>query len=107
MVSSSQIKEQLAQFLARRISLDTFEDWLVQNTWDIHRSGSIAAESLAFAVEESLSEYSSQHLSERELRSELSTLIYQENRYAFVSNLPVARWHGAMADPAVLVCAQP
>ena len=79
MVSSSQIREQLAMFLDGRINLDGFEDWFVQNTWNIHQSGSRSAEALTFAIEESLSEYSSHHLTEEELRTELRSLARAEN----------------------------
>ena len=78
MVSSSQIRERLAMFLDGRIDLDAFEDWFVQNTWNIHLSGSRSAEALTFAIEESLSEYSSHHLTEVELRSELQSLVHSE-----------------------------
>lgn len=80
MVSSSQIREQLVNFLDGRIDLDAFEDWFVQNTWNIHSSGSRSAETLTFAIEESLSEYSSHHLTEQELRSELRSLVHSESR---------------------------
>ena len=80
MVSSSQIREQLAQFLDGQISLDEFEDWFVQNTWNIHLSGSVSAEMLTFAIEESLSEYSSEHIDEAILRSELSNIIGAETK---------------------------
>ena len=80
MVSSSQIREQLAMFLDGRIDLDAFEDWFVQNTWNVHSSGSRSSEALTFAIEESLSEYSSHHLTEQELRSELQSLLQKENQ---------------------------
>ena len=87
MVSSSQIREQLAALLARRIDLDSFEDWLVKQTWNIHLSGSPAAEDLTFAIEESLSEYSSGHLSEPQLHEELEFLIHGANHTFYVSEL--------------------
>ncbi len=88
MVSGSQIKEQLARFLAGQIDLDDFEDWFVSNTWNIHLSGSVAAESLTFAIEESLSEYSSQHISDRILRRELSQILGAENKIANFADVP-------------------
>ena len=80
MVSSSQIREQVVMFLDGRIDLDAFEDWFVQNTWNVHLSESCSAEALTFAIEESLSEYSSHHLTEEELRSELQSLVHSENQ---------------------------
>lgn len=100
MVSSSQIKEQLARFLDGQISLDAFEDWFVQNTWNVHLSDSVAAENLTFAVEESLSEYSSQHINEQELRRELSDLIHRENKVLIASTvLHRATWEVTSSRP--------
>jgi hypothetical protein len=79
MVSSSQIREKLADFLERRIDLNDFEDWFIQSTWNVHQSGSLAAENLTFAVEESLSEYSSSHINDTELRQEFANLIQRDN----------------------------
>lgn len=92
MVSSSQIKEQLAQFLDGKNTLDAFEDWFVQNTWNIHLSGSAAAEALTFAIEESLSEHSSGHISEKELRQELSELIHRDTKELVFSEVPRISW---------------
>lgn len=91
MVSGSQIREQLEMFLDGRIDLDAFEDWFVQNTWNIHQSGSHFAEALTFAIEESLSEYSSYHLTEEELRSELRSLVQSETQTASFPKAPSRR----------------
>jgi hypothetical protein len=80
MVSSSQIRAYLAMLLDDSIDLQTFEDWFVRNTWNIHLSGSVAAESVTFAIEESLSEYSSRHIDEQRLRQELSQILHAENK---------------------------
>lgn len=88
MVSSSQIKAELARFLNREVDLNSFEDWLIQNTWNIHLSGSVAAESLAFAIEESLAEYSSRHLADKELRDELGLLLHAETRVVNIADAP-------------------
>jgi hypothetical protein len=99
MVSSSQIREQLAQFLDGQISFDKFEDWFLQNTWNIHLSGSVAAEDLTFAVQESLSEYSSGHIDERGLRNELRDLVYRDNSVLVFSDAPTFSW-SAITFPA-------
>ena len=88
MVSSSQIKEQHARMLDGQITLDAFEDWFVQNTWNIHLSGSIAAESLTFAIEESLAEYSSRHINDQVVRCELSQILSAENKIVSVVDAP-------------------
>ena len=62
MISSSQIRSKLALVIAGRIPLDEFEDWFVLNTWNVHKTGSKAAEVLTFAIQELLSEYASGHV---------------------------------------------
>ena len=75
MVSHSQISEELARYLNGKTDLDSFEDWIVVNTWNIHLSQDSKAESLAFAIEESLAEHSSGHISEAQLKQELKSLL--------------------------------
>ncbi len=102
MVSSSQIRDRLHLLLSGRINLDSFEDWLVQNTWNIHVSGSVAAESLTFAIEESLSEYSSRHISEQELHHELAEILGSENRVVSISYVPRVIYSPSPSVPLVL-----
>ncbi len=103
MVSASQIKEQLARFLNGEIDLDVFEDWFVQSTWNIHQSGSAAAEDLTFAVEESLAEYSSRHIDEQKLRSELSQILEAETRSVDIVDAPQTVYSFRSSAPSVFV----
>lgn len=79
MVSSSQIKERLALYLANRISLGQFEDWFVPNTRDIRKTRSKAAMVLTFAIEGTLAEYLSRILDDKELRDELFQILHADN----------------------------
>ena len=74
MITEPQIRERLIAFLTNAISLDEFEDWLVQNSWNMHHDSDPAAQELVGAIELRLSEYSSDHLSEEQLRNELMSL---------------------------------
>jgi hypothetical protein len=105
MVSSSQIRDILSQLLDNKVDLDAFEDWLIQNTWNIHQSGSTAAEALTFAIEESLSEYSSGHLGEKELRNELSQVLHADTRSVAIADvcLPQVVWSFRPLAPVVSV----
>ena len=99
MVSSSQIRNRLALFLSRENDLDLFEDWFVQNTWNIHLSGSIAAEALTFAIEESLSEFSNGHLDEKRLRHELLQLLRAETKSEEIADVPRIVWSFRSSAP--------
>ncbi len=71
MIAESQIRQWLARFLNKEVSLDSFEDWLVQRSWNMHVDSSGAAQKLASAIELRLAEYSSGHLDLAQLRREL------------------------------------
>jgi hypothetical protein len=71
MISSVEIQNRLADVLARVSSLDDFEDWFVQQSWNVHKSQDFDLQRLVYAVELRLSEHSSGHLSEEDLREEL------------------------------------
>ena len=92
MVSSSEIRDRIAKLLGARIDLGSFEDWLVQNTWNIHQSGSQAAESLTFEIEELLSEHSDEHISEQQLLNQLSTILYGETQTIYYLDPSPARF---------------
>lgn len=77
MIAESEIRKQIAGFLANQISLDDFEDWIAQRSWDAHQDSDAAAQELAYAIELRLAEHSSGHLSEVELRHELTQFVQQ------------------------------
>jgi hypothetical protein len=91
MVSASEIREQLARFLFGDISLGGFEDWFVPATWDAHKAGDPAAESLADEVEMNISEYTSGGLSFDQLRASLAGIAFAfaESRSGGPSLLPI------------------
>jgi hypothetical protein len=103
MVSSSQIREQLALLLDNRIDLDQFEDWFVQNTWNVHLSRSLAAESLTFAIEESFSERSNGLLSDKALYSEFAKLLNAETTTFEFADAPQVVWSFKPSAAAVFL----
>ena len=70
-MSVNEIRERLARYLAKEFSIDDFEDWIAQNTWNVHIQGDADASQLAYAIEGKLAEYSGEALSEDALRREL------------------------------------
>jgi|HubBroStandDraft_3_1064219.scaffolds.fasta_scaffold77025_2 hypothetical protein len=75
MIQESEIRRRLADALSGGADLDTFEDWLVQNSWNMHLDSSRDAQELASAIELAFAEHSSHHLSDHELRSQLLSLL--------------------------------
>jgi hypothetical protein len=74
MLSSSEIKKQIQQYLAQSIDLDQLEDWLVSASWNMHQHAPADAQEMASALELRFAEYSCGHLSESDLRHELSMI---------------------------------
>ena len=75
MLSELQLREQLVNFLANKSSLDEFEDWFVQNSWNMHKDSDLAAQRLAYAVELRLAEHDAEHLPADDFRRELAELL--------------------------------
>ena len=75
MIAEYQIRQWLARYLHEEISLDQFEDWLVQRSWNMHRDSKESAQKLAAAIELRLAEHSSGHLDKDQLRSELMPFV--------------------------------
>ena len=73
MITHAEIAEHLNFLLDGAISLDDFEDWIAVRSWNMHADSSDESQKLAWAVELNLSEYSSGHLDEAELRGELKS----------------------------------
>lgn len=71
MIIESQIRFWLARFLAREVSLECFEDWFVQQSWDMHQDSEPNAQKVVASIELRLAEYTNGHLSEDDLRDEL------------------------------------
>jgi hypothetical protein len=76
MIRESDIRKQLIAVVQNRLDLADFEDWLVQQSWDMHRDSSPSAQDLVNAIELALAEWSSGHRGEHELRADLARLAH-------------------------------
>jgi siroheme synthase (precorrin-2 oxidase/ferrochelatase) len=72
---ANEIRDQIASYLSNKISLEQFENWIAQHTWNIHRFGDPAVEQRAFQIEAKLAEYSAGHIDEAALRQELAAML--------------------------------
>src|ERR1700730_13404916 len=71
MIAESKIREKLGRYLRKDLSLEQFEDWIAEQSWNMHKDSSEAAQKLASAIELRLAEHSSGHLDEPALQEEL------------------------------------
>ena len=90
MLAYGQLRDQIIQMLSDKISLDDFEDWFVQNSWNVHQDSNLLAQRLAYAVELRLAELSGDRLSRGEFENELRQMVNsypvkQEERNIIVS----------------------
>jgi len=85
MISASQIRNELAFYLAGVIPLQEFEDWFVLKTWNVSNSGSKASEVLTFEIEALLSDYSSEYFSEKRLKEKLQDVLQSGTKVAEIT----------------------
>jgi hypothetical protein len=99
MIDHSQISEHLDMYLNGHIDMESFEDWIVANTWDIHLVNDPKAASLAYALEESFAEYSSGHLTEAQLKVEFRLLLLEQEPVRVIEF--VLDIHGEKSSPVM------
>ena len=75
MVSEAEIRERVAAFLTGELTLDDFEDWLAQNTWNLQPEGNEHSYRMTHAIEHRLFLYSDNQLNEEGLRDELRPFV--------------------------------
>jgi hypothetical protein len=74
MINALAIRSSIGEFLAGEQPLDQFENWLVAHSWNIHKSGEVESQVLAYEIELRLAEYHVGALSEQDLRLELQQI---------------------------------
>lgn len=74
MPSVSEILDQVGEFLAHRLSLEQFEDWSAEYSWNIHQRADHETQALAYRLCAILDAYS-EDATEDALRQELATAI--------------------------------
>jgi hypothetical protein len=74
MVTASEIRATIGEFLAGSLQFADFEDWIIAKTWNIHKHGEVEAQVLAYGVELRIAEYNLDALSLQDLRLELQNL---------------------------------
>lgn len=75
---AEQMQKRLRRYLGGHSTLESFEDWLVTNTWNVHQRNDRLAEELTGAIELALAEYTSGDRTEDELKAELWHLLFSQ-----------------------------
>jgi len=104
MITESQIRDKLFDYLTREITLNDFEDWLVFQSWNMHHDSDDAAQRLVGAIELRLAEYSDDHLSDDALERELKGLIAPSVNVVIRNAEPTEpTWSGATSNELLWV----
>jgi len=70
-----EIRDHLLKYLANEITLHDFEDWFFAKTWDIDRLDEPSLLDLVYRFKLNWAEYSDRHLSEKDFRGMLLSLV--------------------------------
>src|SRR5262245_56875528 len=70
-----EIRTELAKYFASELRLRAFEDWFMPASWNVHQTGDVGDADLVYTIELHLSEFSSGHWTENELRALLLPLV--------------------------------
>lgn len=71
MVDAEKIRDAIGQYLSGAFSFDTFENWIIAETWNIQKSANPETKFLAYTTELNIAEHVLGVKSERDLRDEL------------------------------------
>src|ERR1035438_3108399 len=74
MINASDIRTQIGELVGGKRNFDQFENWLVGQSWNIHKWGDVEAQILAYTVELKIGEYHAAAFSFPELRLELQQI---------------------------------
>jgi hypothetical protein len=76
LIGSQELVKRVQSVLAGDLSIDNFQDWFAVYFWNIHKRASAAVQHLAYGIDLLLDEYTSDDLSESELRTRLAVAIF-------------------------------
>lgn len=88
MASVQEISAQISAFLANRLSLEQFEDWSAEYSWNIHKRADEETQAFAYQVRAILNAYS-EDADENLLREELATAVLPFARSARASVMTI------------------
>jgi hypothetical protein len=104
MITEAQIRDRLFGYLTREITLNEFEDWLVQHSWNMHQDSDEVAQHLVGAIEVRLAEYSNEHLDDDSLERELRGLLARPLVVSIDNGAPVEpQWTGGTVSASSVV----
>ena len=75
MLDESQIREHLADYLGGELSYHEFEDWLIQDSWNMHQDSPEDAQDLVSDINLLIYEYLDGHIDEEKLKAALRPFV--------------------------------
>lgn len=71
----SEIRQQLARYLAGQSTLNEFQDWFVPRSWNFHKNADPSLQRLVSSLELAIAEFTNGDWSSQELRGILNLLL--------------------------------
>lgn len=75
MIQQDEIRNRLQGYLRGDVALDSFNEWLLISSWDLDEDSNLEVRKLVGDILLEVHEYSSDHLSEAELKKGLGGLV--------------------------------
>jgi len=69
------ITKNLSTYVTRKMTLKSFRDWFIPESWDVEEWADLDLQKLVYDIKLRLAEYTSGHWSEDDLREKLNSLM--------------------------------
>lgn len=77
MVTVSQVRNTLADYVVGTISFEQFEDWLIDHSWNMHQDSPDDARELVLDINEFIYQYLDDYIDEDGLKNHLQLFVKQ------------------------------
>jgi hypothetical protein len=88
MIIKDQIRERLIDYLAGNLSFEQFEDWLLDQSWDMHLASPLDAQEMVLDIKEIIYQYLDRYIDEDVLKQRLYPLVASASATVIVGERP-------------------
>lgn|ERR1700754_2271962 len=74
MINSEELRGQLVSYIANEISFESFEDWLIDRSWNMHKDSEQKLQEMVHEINASIFQYLDGYINEEALKRNLWTL---------------------------------
>ena len=88
MISKDQIRERLIDYLAGNLLFEQFEDWLIDQSWDMHQASPRDAQEMVLDIKEAIYQYLDRYIDEDALKQKLYPLVESASATIIIGERP-------------------